>query len=119
MKYLFLLDENISYTTVAQLLDLGYDAKVVSGDLAGIKDPGVVELAIAENRIIVTFDSDFGTLVFKKGLLPPGVVFLRLASFRPKTISTLLHNIVEEGEINLRGYFTVVTEKGIRQRPFK
>jgi predicted nuclease of predicted toxin-antitoxin system len=39
----------------------------------GISDEEVIELSIRQNRIIITFDSDYGELVFKHGYKPKGV----------------------------------------------
>ena len=71
---LLLYDENMPHPSHRLLVEAGYDVKLISGELSGITDREVVDLAIQERRIIVTFDSDFGTLVFRYGLQPPGVI---------------------------------------------
>jgi len=43
----------------------------------------VLEWAVCEDRIILTFDRDYGDLLFKRRLAPPaGVIYLR---FDPAT----------------------------------
>lgn len=44
----------------------------------GASDVEVLELANREERIMITFDKDFGELVFKEKLIHKGVIFLRL-----------------------------------------
>ena len=50
---------------------------------AGIPDTTVLQHAIVENRIVLTFDSDIGTLIFRDGYRPPGLVYFRLTDYLP------------------------------------
>lgn len=76
-----------------------------------------MEIAIEEDRIIVTFDSDFGELVFKMKYEPTGVVFFRWADFRPKEPGEYLHELIQANEVVLEGFFTVIDRTSLRQRP--
>jgi len=57
---LLLADENFPFPSFKFLADKGYDIKHIIIDNQAVSDESVVDLAIAENRIILTFDSDFG-----------------------------------------------------------
>lgn len=49
-----------------------------------------MQLAIDEGRILLTFDRDYGTLVFKDGYRPVGVVYFRLDDYLPDSPGHLL-----------------------------
>lgn len=57
-----LADLNISIKTVEFLISLGIDIKRIDKSLS--KDQDVIELAQKENRIIITFDKDFGEIYY-------------------------------------------------------
>ena len=62
---LLLADENFPKTSYRYLVEQGYDIKhIIEEGLASILDEEVLALALREERIIVTFDSDFGELSF-------------------------------------------------------
>ncbi len=48
----------------------GFDIKAIGVDFSGIFDYEVIDLAIKERRLILTFDRDYGELIFKKRILP-------------------------------------------------
>jgi len=73
-------------------------------------------LALQENRIIITFDSDFGELIFKKGFQPKGVIYFRWKSFKPKAPGEYLAELFQNETITFDGYLTVIDENQIRQR---
>ena len=64
----FLANENIPLTSVQFLREEGYDIIVVGIEFASSLDSEVMQLAIEENRTIITSDSDYGELIFKKRL---------------------------------------------------
>lgn len=113
---LLLADENIPIPSYIFLKQKRYDIKHVAFEQAGIKDREVISIAILEDRIIVTFDSDFGELVFRLGFRPVGVIYFRWKDFLPAEPGEYLHQIIKENQITLKGYFTVIDEDRIRQR---
>ena len=62
---LLLADENFPYASYKYLKNKGYDIKHVGESDAGIADEEVIKLSIKEDRVITTFDNDFGELIFK------------------------------------------------------
>lgn len=63
-----LTDENIDEQIVLFLRNQGFQVKDVKEEnLIGSDDVTLLRLAMAENRIIVTHDSDFGTLAIAAG----------------------------------------------------
>lgn len=114
---LFLADENIPRKSYQILLENGIDVKHITDEgLASISDKQVIDFAIKENRLIITFDSDFGELIFRLNYKPIGVIYFRWKEFRPKEPGEYLLNLIEKEEINLEGYLTVIDRNKIRQR---
>jgi predicted nuclease of predicted toxin-antitoxin system len=71
-----LANENFPYLSKEILAKEGFDIIHIGQECAGIKDEEVMDLAMSEERLILTFDQDYGTLIFKDGYRPPqGVVF--------------------------------------------
>jgi len=64
----FLANENIPRVSVLLIRDAGFDIVSVGGEFAGISDPHVISYANKEQRTIITFDGDYGELIFKHGL---------------------------------------------------
>ena len=113
---LLLADENFPIASFNILNEYGYDIKHVSIGNSGITDKEVIEVAIKENRILITFDSDFGELVFKTGYKPRGLVYFRWKEFRPSEPGLYFDNLFKTKAIIFDGYFTVIDENKIRQR---
>jgi predicted nuclease of predicted toxin-antitoxin system len=75
----FLLDENISPLVAGILSEGGYDA-VHARDIGLLKatDEAVLARAVAEDRVIVSGDTDFGRLLFEaEGRRPSLILFRR------------------------------------------
>lgn len=85
---------------------------------AGAADSAVLARARAEGRVLVTFDRDFGELIFRRGEpVPPGVVFLRFIPSHPTDTAEVLALLLAHAEVRLEGMFTVVDRDRVRQRP--
>jgi predicted nuclease of predicted toxin-antitoxin system len=74
----FLLDEAIQQRLADHLAEAGHDAThVVRIGLAGASDPEVLARAATEDRILITTDTDFPTLLALSGEPIPSVMLLR------------------------------------------
>ncbi|HEX6533712.1 MAG TPA: DUF5615 family PIN-like protein [Gemmatimonadaceae bacterium] len=112
-----LADENVPLASVDVLAAAGHDVRSVTRDRAGSSDPNVLDWARAEERILLTFDRDFGELVFRAGAAaPPGVVFFRLVPGWPSEPAEVLLALLREPGVPLAGVFTVVDRDHVRQR---
>jgi predicted nuclease of predicted toxin-antitoxin system len=85
--------------------------------LRGAADPKVLAHAARTRRVLITLDTDFGTLVFLGRRQPPrGIVLLRLSA-------TALVERVEvvigamESALVTEGRFVVIDRHGVRIRP--
>ena len=98
------------------LVAAGHDVLSVATVAAGIDDRAVLALARRDSRWLLTFDSDFGELVFQKGEAPPpAILFFRL---HPMVQADLLVLAVRSIADEAAAGFTVVTREGTRRRPF-
>lgn len=114
-----LADENIPLETVELLEESGHDVLSILRKYSGISDSEIIHLSNKEERLIITFDKDFGFHVFAEGLLPKkGVIFLRNAELVPEKTAHLLIKLLQSGS-SFEGNMTVVTEYFVRQRKFQ
>lgn len=74
-----LANENFPKASVLLLRNLGYRITSIGEDSPSISDKSVMEIAENEQRIILTFDRDYGELIYKYNYKPSqGVIYLRL-----------------------------------------
>jgi predicted nuclease of predicted toxin-antitoxin system len=75
----------------------------------------VLALARREVRVLVTFDSDFGELIFLHGEpAPPAVVLLRLHPIVLEDVVVITRRALDADP---EGAFVVTTLDGLRKRP--
>ncbi len=115
----FLANENFPFSSVLILLSAGYDVTYIGKDYSGILDSEVIDIAINENRTILTFDRDYGELIFKKNYKPNnGVIYFRWNIFLPNEPGEYLLKLLESIEIDFYGKLTVISRENIRQKNF-
>jgi predicted nuclease of predicted toxin-antitoxin system len=117
--YKFLANENMPLASIRYLQSKGWDIKSIVIECPGISDRAVMELAQQENRCILTFDRDYGELIFRHHFKPArGVIFLRISSFDPMESGYLLEQLLTSNQITLENSLTVLDGMGIRQRKY-
>lgn len=80
----FLADAGISPKTVEFLETLGYEvAHVRSLDLQRASDAEIVQHAVGNAEILLTFDLDFGDILALGSLNKPSVILFRLSTKGP------------------------------------
>lgn len=86
-----LTDENIHTQVVAHLRAVGFDVKDVREEnWLGRSDFDLLAIAVAERRVVVTHDSDFGLLAVRTGCAMYGALYLRPGHLRaPQTIAMI------------------------------
>ncbi len=114
-KYRFLADENIPLEVVFKLEEKGLDIKSMSFLNPGADDTIVLDIANREKRVLITFDKDFGELIFKRKLRSSGVILLRVHPSSVDTILYLLYKVFSRSVlIDFSIAFCVVEEKRLR-----
>ncbi|MEO6730159.1 MAG: DUF5615 family PIN-like protein [Ferruginibacter sp.] len=84
-----------------------------------ITDAEIMAIAINEERTILTFDRDYGELIFRHNYKPEkGVIYLRLDEHEPLTPGLIIEEIITNIEIDLTHALTVIDKNGIRQRKY-
>jgi len=112
-----LADENVPLLSVRFLREAGVDIRSVSEIDPRATDQSVLELARAEDRLLATFDRDFGELIYRRDYpAPRGVVFLRFIPATPEEPGEVLQSLLERPDIELDHRFTTVTREQVRQR---
>jgi len=112
-----LANENIPPASVSALREAGHDVGSVAERSPGISDAAVMEMAHAENRIILTFDRDYGELIFHRHRpAPAGVLYLRCLPASPLEPARYVAQLLAS-RIELEGRFTTGDREQVRQRP--
>ena len=113
---IFLADENFPRKSVELLRNAGYDTLRMLEISRSEKDPGVLSISVELQRILLTFDRDFGELIFHKKLKPPpAVLYFRFDPRYPQEPFEILSEVLNEFEV--MGNYTTITRRGVRQRP--
>ena len=113
----FLADENFLGDAVLALQQQGHDVVWIRIDAPGSSDQEVLARAQAEERVILTFDKDFGELAFRSGLLATsGIILFRLPLLKPTSLISIVISALAT-QSDWSGLFTVVESDRIRLRP--
>jgi predicted nuclease of predicted toxin-antitoxin system len=115
---LLLANENIPLASVKALRTAGHDVLSITELQPGITDAEVMAMAHAQKRCIVTFDRDYGELIFVNRLpTPPAVFYLRVAPSTPHAAAQAVPALLQElGNQTTDGFFVVDTQS-YRRRP--
>jgi predicted nuclease of predicted toxin-antitoxin system len=82
---MFLPNENFPRLSTLLLRKNGFVVKSIQEETPGISDEEVIEIALKLNLIILTYDSDYGELIFKYSKDNPlPVVFFREKGIVPE-----------------------------------
>jgi len=113
----FLAHENFPGAVVAALEVAGHDVVWIRTVAPGSRDEDVLAWAVREDRVLLTFDRDFGELAWRMGLTATsGIVLFRLPM--PPAVdagSKLAARINERSD--WAGHFSVVEPARTRMRP--
>jgi predicted nuclease of predicted toxin-antitoxin system len=104
----FLADECCDFAAVRVLRANGHDVLAVSEFQNRSVDPEILGLALAENRILLTEDKDFGWLVFAGRLNSPGVILIRFPASARGSLAEAVLKLVSEHASELPGAFVVL-----------
>jgi len=110
----FLANENFPGDAVALLCSRGHDVVWVRSDAPGSADAEIIARAQSEGRILLTFDKDFGDLVFRIGLpATSGVILFRIAPTSPFGVAKKALAVLESRD-DWAGHFAVIEENRVR-----
>jgi predicted nuclease of predicted toxin-antitoxin system len=114
----FLANENFPLRSVRLLRSAGLDVAAIAEDSPGATDAAVIDRAATEQRVILTFDRDYGELIYRlRAPTPAGIVYLRFRPRNPEEPAMCLQRLLNEEALLLVGKFTVLDRRQARQRP--
>ena len=114
----FLANENFPLPSIRLIRKTGYDITSITEDSPGIEDTEVLNRATHEQRVVLTFDRDYGELIYRLQLpSPTGIIYFRFRPRTPEEPAIVLLNLFKTEGLQLEGLFTVLKRDQIRQRP--
>ena len=110
----FLANENFPADAVSALRDQGHDLAWIRTDSPGISDTKVLDHAQREDRILLTFDKDFGELAFRLKLPSlSGIILFRISASSSRQVAQTTLDAIESRD-DWRDHFAVVEDNRIR-----
>lgn len=114
-----LANENIPVSSIALLRQANHNVRSLTEEFPGATDEHVLALAREDGRVLVTFDRDYGGLIFGRGLpAPRGLIYLRFAPHTPTEPAEILLALFAQEGIKIYEHFLVVERDNVRARPF-
>jgi len=113
----FLANENMPGDAVEAMRAMGRDVAWVRTDAPGSLDEAVLARAQSEDRVLLTFDKDFGELAFRSRLpVSSGIILFRIGtSGSPQAVAIILAALASRSD--WAGNFSVVEADRIRMTP--
>lgn len=115
----FLLDENLSPKLSGHLVAAGHDVVHVRDiGLTSATDAVVIEAARADKRVLVSADTDFGTLLARTSATRPSFLLLRRVAGRRaiEQAGLIIDNLAAVADDLDRGAIVVLGETSVRIR---
>lgn len=113
-----LLDQGLPRSAAALLSETGVDT-IHIGDIghSTSEDAAILQLALATERVVVTLDADFHTLLAFTEAAAPSVIRIRIEGLRGEAVATLLRTVLAQCAEDLeKGAAVTVQEGRIRIR---
>jgi predicted nuclease of predicted toxin-antitoxin system len=115
----FLVDENLSPLLADLLCAAGHDASHVRNlGMRGATDQAIMARAEEEQRVVVSADTDFGTLLAHSGAKLPSVLLVRRLVGRraAEQVTIIVANLPAVSEDLDSGAVVVLTDDWVRTR---
>jgi predicted nuclease of predicted toxin-antitoxin system len=108
-------DENVHAGVVAGLRERGHVVEWLSETAPGTPDDAILARADIGSWVLLTYDRDFGELIFNRGMpCPAGIVYSRLEWPKPEVLLKRLEALIDSGVI--LGQFVVIGSDDERSR---
>jgi len=112
----FLANENFPGAAVRALRAAGHDVSWIRTAAPGMPDQDVLAWAVREERILLTFDKDFGEVARRSALSATcGVVVFRMPMPTPGAVGERLAGLITARD-DWAGHFSVIEPGRIRMR---
>ncbi len=114
MTIKFLFDVGVSGNAELFFREKGFDILSVRGINPALPDSDILNIALEENRLIITMDKDLGELVFSSGKNHSGILLLRMEDAGWKEKIKVLSEIFDNHGEELTGNFSVYQNGKLR-----
>ena len=95
-------NENVSEDCVLRLRQSGHDVLWIRETAPGSSDADVLNHALRDNRLLITFDKDFGQLVFQRGAnASNGIVLFRISQPSASAVAERVVQCLRRARIGL------------------
>jgi len=114
----FLIDNALSPMIAERLRELGYDATHVRDrGMHAASDAEIFAWALREDRVIVSADTDFGTLLTLRNERKPSVILFRRDWHEPRRqLAAIIANLPQLESLLLSGAIVIFDRQRIRTR---
>ncbi len=116
MALKFLVDVGIGKKVETWLIDNGYDVLSVRDIDPRLLDQAILQIAVSENRIVVTMDKDFGEMIYRAKQPHTGVLLLRLDDAPSDEKVRVVAHIINNHADKMEGRYSVYKSGKIRIR---
>ena len=112
-----IVNENFPAPAVRVLRSKGVDVLSVQETMPDASDEAVLAKASETGRWLVTFDRDYGELVFSRQCAPPqAILYLRQEPIPPTRPAEWVLELLSEPDL-AEGHLVVIGERAVRRRP--
>lgn len=117
MKPALIVNENFPVPALRKLRERGVDVMSVQEDMPGASDEIILMRACETGRWLVTYDRDYGELVYSKACpSPPAILYIRQEPYPADRPAEWILNLLAN-PADATGYMVVIGEQTIRRRP--
>lgn len=117
MSVPLLANENWPRPALLAMRAAGLDVQSVAERSPGVSDAEVLRIAAAEQRWLLTFDRDYGELVFARAVPPPpAIVYLRQGAYALDWPARIVFDLLPRADW-VTGHLLVVAGRTLRRRP--
>lgn len=110
----FLIDECTGPRVASWLREQGHDVVSVYESCRGASDEAILQRATTEGRVLITYDKDFGEMVFREKQAHQGIILLRIERLGTTHKIDVLRQIIERYGEQLLKMFIVATSHQVR-----
>lgn len=111
-----LVNENVPRPALLALRTAGVDVESVAERMPSASDADVLAYAATSGRWLITFDRDYGTMVFsRKAPAPAAIIYLRQGAYPPTWPAEAVLGALGRPEFVV-GHLVVIRGRSMRRR---
>ena len=117
MKPALNVNENFPFSALQKLREQGVDVLAVREIMPGASDEAIIRKACDTDRWLVTFDRDYGELVYSRQCpVPPAILYLRQEHYPADRPAVWILALLDD-PTQAAGQMVVIGDRTIRCRP--